>query len=94
MDGKECKTCRKWKPFSDFYVRADSADGYGRMCRACKSAFNNAHYRAKQSGTARLAEPEPTGWPLAAEAEESVKDLHRHMRARYGAQPGAVRGAI
>lgn len=94
MDGKECKTCRKWKPFSDFYVRADSADGYGRMCRACKSAFNNAHYHGKKIGQAKIADPEPTGWPMAAPPPEDVRTLHMLVVGSCAAQPGALRGAI
>lgn len=92
MDGKECKCCRKWKPFSEFYVRADGADGYGRKCRGCTSSENTGRYHASKGKP--KPEPEPTGWPLAAEAELTVQLLHLHMRRPYGAQPGALRGAI
>jgi hypothetical protein len=95
MDGKECKTCRKWKPYAEFYLRPDNADGRGRMCKACKSAANNAHYHAKLTGEARLAEPEPQGWPVPAEADLTVQLLNLHNRRSYGAQPGGMlRGTV
>ena len=94
MEGKVCKCCRSWKPFSDYYVRADTADGYRVSCKECMSATHSAHHRAKKGGEVEPRDPEPKGWPLSAEPDLTVQLLHLHMRRPYGATPGALRGAI
>lgn len=43
-EGKECETCKEYKPFFDFYKNPIYKDGYEKMCKACKKIYNKKHY--------------------------------------------------
>ncbi|RJQ10886.1 MAG: HNH endonuclease [Bacillota bacterium] len=34
-EGKVCKTCGAWKPFSEYYARSESRDGHRATCKEC-----------------------------------------------------------
>ena len=35
LDGKICKKCNKFKPFSDFYQHKNNRDGFHTKCKPC-----------------------------------------------------------
>jgi hypothetical protein len=37
-EGKICRTCGDWKPFSQYRRRAQLRDGYDNHCKVCKRA--------------------------------------------------------
>ena len=43
---KQCKNCLESKPLDKFQKRAKNKDGYTNMCKVCKRAYDNAHYKA------------------------------------------------
>lgn len=46
---KECNVCHESKPLDDFQKRAGNKDGRTGMCKPCKRAYDNAHYKANPS---------------------------------------------
>ena len=55
---KECKSCRKEKPLTDYYKGAKNKDGYMTKCKQCFIAINKKNpntneymrkYRSKES---------------------------------------------
>lgn len=89
MDGKECKNCRKFKPLSDYYTRADMADGYMRQCKACKSSTVAATIRAKKGKPVEVEDC--NGWPMAAPPEPDEHSLTYTLRQSWG---GVTRGPL
>jgi hypothetical protein len=41
---KTCSTCNVEKPFSEFYLKQDNADGYSKKCKECKKAYDAKRY--------------------------------------------------
>lgn len=43
---KICNVCNESKPLEEFQKRSRNPDGYTNMCKVCKRAYDNAHYKA------------------------------------------------
>lgn len=43
---KKCSKCKEEKSIEDFPKRAKSKDGLASVCKVCKRAYDNAHYKA------------------------------------------------
>lgn len=43
---KKCTRCKKTKPHAEFQKSAATKTGCASMCRACKQAYDRAHYAA------------------------------------------------
>jgi hypothetical protein len=42
---KQCNRCLELKPLEEFQKRAKNKDGHTYMCKVCKRAYDNAHYK-------------------------------------------------
>lgn len=53
---KECKWCKKTKPFSDFYKSKTTKDGCQSHCKECHSTYNsNKYYDNYEENRTRLS---------------------------------------
>lgn len=43
---KKCSKCGETKTLEEFQKRAVNKDGYTGICKTCKRAYDNAHYKA------------------------------------------------
>lgn len=43
---KQCNRCNETKPLEEFQKRSRNKDGHTEMCKICKRAYDNAHYKA------------------------------------------------
>jgi hypothetical protein len=43
---KTCNNCKEEKELSEFQKRARNKDGHTDLCKVCKRAYDNAHYKA------------------------------------------------
>lgn len=43
---KKCNRCHETKTLEEFQKRAKNKDGHTEMCKLCKRAYDNAHYKA------------------------------------------------
>ena len=47
---KLCKNCGKQKPYSEFHLKADMADGYQSDCKECKNLFAKKWRKSRGKG--------------------------------------------
>ena len=52
-DGKICKMCGFFKPFSDYGTQSSTPDGKRNYCRKCISKYNIEYYKTKKSSMSK-----------------------------------------
>lgn len=74
---KQCNRCGESKALEEFQKRARNKDGYADMCKVCKRAYDNAHYKAHPDR--RLS--------IRANSDKRIAEVQEWIRQYFAEHP-------
>lgn len=74
---KKCNKCGQIKPLEEFQKRSINPDGYTYMCKVCKRAYDNAHYKANPNRRIYIR----------ANSDKRIAEVQEWLRAYFASHP-------